>query len=112
MAKFDSAFGIGEEVSFHPPFRYQQSLGIKDEELEGKVMSIRFTPAKVFYYIFSDHYGIIFEDVDSKLVGKSMWTSTEGFYLNQTCNSNKKSLILRYNIAMSSLEIMKIVIKY
>ena len=55
---FFSACAINEEVTFIPMFSQQESMGIANEILEGKVMAVRFTEAKVFYDIYNAVIGI------------------------------------------------------
>lgn len=63
--KLPSAQQINDDVTFRPMYRHQQNLGISDEVMDGKVVSVRFTESKVFYDVYSDYYGKIFKNVDS-----------------------------------------------
>lgn len=66
--EFFSAFGINDEVQFQPMFRHQQEMGISHEPIEGKVIAVRFTEAKVFYDIYCNYWGKIFDNVSSEKV--------------------------------------------
>ena len=66
--KLPSQFQIEDEVTFVPMFRHQQEMGIAPDELEGKVVAVKFTEAKVFYDIYSPYWGKIFDGVDSAKV--------------------------------------------
>lgn len=46
-------------------FRHQQEMGIADDEMDGKIVAVKFTEAKVFYDIYSPYWGKIFDGVDS-----------------------------------------------
>jgi len=63
--EFFSSFAIGEAVEFRPMKRHQNSLGITDEFLEGTIMAVRFTEAKVFYDVYNNYWGVLFDGVDS-----------------------------------------------
>ena len=56
---------INEEIEFRPMYRHQQEMGIADDEMEGKIIAVRFTEAKVFYDVYSPYWGRIFDNVDS-----------------------------------------------
>lgn len=68
-----SAFQINDECSFVPTFKQQTEMGISPEQMEGKVVAIRFTEAKIFYDVFNNYYGWVFNNVPSEKVFKSMW---------------------------------------
>lgn len=59
---------INDEVIFTPMFRHQQEMGIAPEGLEGKILAVKFTEAKVFYDIYSPYWGKLFEGVTSEKV--------------------------------------------
>lgn len=65
-----SNFQIGDEVSFRPMYRHQQEMGIADDAMDGKVVAVKFTPAKVFYDILDDYHSKVFDGVDSRKVWK------------------------------------------
>lgn len=65
---FFSNFSINEEVEFAPMYRHQQEMGIGSELLDGKVVSVRFTEAKVLYDIFNNYWGKVFDNVTSEKV--------------------------------------------
>jgi len=68
-----SKFQIDDNVSFYPMYRHETAMGVSEDKMEGRVVAIRFTQAKVFYDIVDDYYGKIFDNVDSVKVGASMW---------------------------------------
>lgn len=68
MTTFPAKFAINEQVVFIPMYRHQQAMGIGGEEMEGKIVAVRFTEAKVFYDIYSNYWGAIFDNVDSAKV--------------------------------------------
>lgn len=70
MANFDSKLNIDESVTFTPMFKQAKKLGIKQEEMYGTVVAVRFTKAKVFYDILDDYYGKVFTNVDSSYVSE------------------------------------------
>lgn len=43
-------------------------MGIADEVLEGKIIAIRFTEAKVFYDVYNNYWGKVFDGVASEKV--------------------------------------------
>ena len=55
MTNFDSKLSIDDLVTFTPMFRQSKKLGIKQEQMYGTVVAIRFTKAKVFYDILDDY---------------------------------------------------------
>lgn len=73
-ANFPAQFGIDDAVSFVPMFKHQELYGIAAQELEGTVVAVRFSKAKVFYDIVDDYFGKLFDEVASDKVGISMWT--------------------------------------
>lgn len=70
MANFDSKLSIDDVITFIPMFIQAKKMGIKQEEMRGIVVGIRFTKAKVFYDILDDYYGKVFANVDSSYVNK------------------------------------------
>ena len=70
MTNFDSKLSIDELVTFTPMFKQAKKLGIKQEQMYGTVVAVRFTKAKVFYDILDDYYGKVFTNVDSSYVNK------------------------------------------
>jgi hypothetical protein len=70
MANFDSKLSIDDLVTFTPMFKQAKKLGIKQEQMYGIVVAVRFTKAKVFYDILDDYYGKVFTDVDSSYVSE------------------------------------------
>lgn len=68
--QFESKFEINEEVEFVPMFRHVKEHGISQEGMDGKIVAVRFTEAKVFYDIYSPYWGKIFDNVDSVKVRK------------------------------------------
>lgn len=70
MTEFPSQFTINEEVTFYPMYRHQQEMGIASDCLQGKVVAVRFTEAKVFYDIYNNYWGKIFDNVDSVKIAK------------------------------------------
>lgn len=70
-----SKFQIDEDCSFIPTARQIKEKAIAEEPLEGKVVAIRFTEAKIFYDILSDYYAEVFKDVPSEKVFISSWAS-------------------------------------
>jgi hypothetical protein len=70
MANFDSKLSIDDSVTFIPMFKQAKKMGIKQEEIDGTVVAVRFTKAKVFYDILDDYYGKVFTNVDSSYVNK------------------------------------------
>ena len=70
MANFDSKLSIDDLITFTPMFRQAKKMGIKQEEIDGTVVAVRFTKAKVFYDILDDYYGKVFTNVDSSYVNK------------------------------------------
>ena len=65
---FFSNHAINDEVDFRPMYRHQQKRGIADEILDGKVIAVRFTEAKVFYDVYCPYWGTIFDEVASEKV--------------------------------------------
>lgn len=65
---FFSSHAINDEVEFQPMYRQQQEMGISHEPMEGKVVAVRFTEAKVFYDIYNNYWGKVFEGVSSEKV--------------------------------------------
>lgn len=65
---FFSQFTINDKVEFRPMYKHQQMHGIGDEILEGQVMAVRFTEAKVFYDVYNNYWGKLFEGVASEKV--------------------------------------------
>lgn len=43
-------------------------MGISPEPIEGKIMAVRFTEAKVFYDVYSNYWGKLFQGVSSEKV--------------------------------------------
>lgn len=70
MANFDSKLNIDDSVTFTPMFKQAKKLGIKQEQMYGTVVAVRFTKAKVFYDILNDYYGKVFTNVDSSYVSE------------------------------------------
>ena len=70
MANFDSKLSIDDVSTFTPMFKQAKKLGIKQEQMYGTVVAVRFTKAKVFYDILDDYYGRVFTNVDSSYVNK------------------------------------------
>lgn len=70
MANFDSKLNIDDLITFTPMFRQAKKMGIKQEEMCGIIIAVRFTKAKVFYDILDDYYGKVFTNVDSSYVNK------------------------------------------
>ena len=70
MANFDSKLNIDDLITFTPMFKQAKKMGIKQEEIDGTVVAVRFTKAKVFYDILDDYYGKVFTNVDSSYVNK------------------------------------------
>jgi hypothetical protein len=70
MANFDSKLNIDDSITFTPMFKQATEMGIAQEEMDGKVVAVRFTKAKVFYDILDDYYGKVFTNVDSSYVNK------------------------------------------
>lgn len=68
MAEYFSNHAINDEIEFRPMFRHQQEMGIADEGLEGKIVAVRFTEAKVFYDVFSNYWGRVFDNVSSEKI--------------------------------------------
>lgn len=65
---FFSGHAINDEVGFRPMYRQQQEMGIADEPMEGKIVAVRFTEAKVFYDVYNNYWGKVFEGVSSEKV--------------------------------------------
>jgi hypothetical protein len=65
MENFESKLNIDSNVLFTPMYRHCQEMGIKPGKMYGKVVSVRFTKAKVFYDVLDDYYGKVFSNVDS-----------------------------------------------
>ncbi len=63
--EFSSAHNINDDVMFRPMYRHQQKMGIADEEMNGRIVAIRITEAKMFYDVLSAYHGKVFEGVDS-----------------------------------------------
>lgn len=63
--KYESKFEIGQEVGFIPMYRHIKLMGIEKEIMEGTIVAIRFTSAKIFYDIVDVYHGKIFDNVDS-----------------------------------------------
>ncbi|HTQ65349.1 MAG TPA: hypothetical protein VMI12_11150 [Puia sp.] len=63
--EFFSNHAINDEVEFIPMFNDQREMGISDESIEGKILSVEFTESKVFYHIYSHEWGKIFNRVSS-----------------------------------------------
>lgn len=70
MREFFSQHSIDDSVDFYPMFKQAKKQGIAQELLQGTIVAVRFTKAKVFYDVISDYYGIVFENVDSAKVFK------------------------------------------
>ena len=70
MGNFDSKLNIDDLVTFIPMYKQSKKLGIKQEEIYGTVVAVRFTKAKVFYDVLDDYYGKVFTNVDSSYVNK------------------------------------------
>ena len=70
MANFESKLSIDDLITFTPMFKQAKKMGIKQEEMEGIIVAVRFTKAKVFYDILDDYYGKVFTNVDSSYVNK------------------------------------------
>lgn len=70
MANFESKLSIDDVITFTPMFIQAKKMGIKQEEMEGTIVAVRFTKAKVFYDILDDYYGKVFTNVDSSYVNK------------------------------------------
>ncbi len=68
---FTSSLEINDRVRFQPMAWQADELGIAQEYGFGTITAVRFTPAKVFYDIIDDYYGILFSDVDSSYVDKA-----------------------------------------
>lgn len=66
--EFNSKFAINDEVEFQPMYRQQQEMGISHEPMDGKIVAVRFTEAKVFYDVFNNYWGKVFENVASEKV--------------------------------------------
>ena len=62
---YQSKFTIGEKVKFIPMFRHTEAIGIESEQMEGTILAVRFTKAKVMYDICDEYHGKIFDNVDS-----------------------------------------------
>lgn len=71
MANFDSKLSIDDLITFTPMFKQAKKMGIKQEEMEGTIVAVRFTKAKVFYDILDDYYSKVFTNVDSSYVNKT-----------------------------------------
>ena len=65
---FFSSHSINDEVEFQPMYRHQQEMGISHEPIEGKIIAVKFTEAKVFYDVYSPYWGKIFDNVSSEKV--------------------------------------------
>lgn len=78
MTEFFSNFAINEDVEFVPMYRHLQAKGIAADPIEGKVIGVRFTEAKVFYDVFSPYWGCIFDGVASGKVFKISKVAFEG----------------------------------
>jgi len=70
MRSFDSKLSIDDLVKFTPMYKQSKKLGIKQKEIYGTVVAVRFTKAKVFYDVIDDYYGKVFTNVDSSYVNK------------------------------------------
>jgi hypothetical protein len=68
MVNFESNYSIDDSITFIPMFKQATEMGIAQEQMEGTIVSIRFTKAKVFYDILDDYYGRVFTNVDSSNV--------------------------------------------
>lgn len=73
--EFFSNFEINDEVVFVPRYRQARELGIAQEKINGNIVSVKFTEAKVFYDIYSPYWGEIFKDVQSNDVSVSKSSS-------------------------------------
>lgn len=60
-----STHSIDDEVRFVPMYRHQQKMGITAEAMDGKIIAVRFTKAKVFYDILDEYWAAVFDNVDS-----------------------------------------------
>ncbi len=78
MADFFSNYDMNEEVTFTPMYKHVKDWGIAPEELEGKVVAVRFTEAKVFYDLYNNYWGKIFDNVSSDKV-----TGMSGMFVEQ-----------------------------
>lgn len=67
---FEAKFAIGDEINFRPMYKHQKDLGIADEDLDGTVVAVKFTEAKVFYDVYSPYWGKLFENVTSEKTWK------------------------------------------
>ncbi len=65
---FFSVHTINDEVEFRPMYRQQQEMGISNEPMEGKIVAVRFTEAKIFYDVYNNYWGKVFENVTSEKV--------------------------------------------
>lgn len=72
MADFFSSFDIDDSVTFTPMYRHVQDWGIAPEELEGRIIAVRFTEAKVFYDIYNNYWGRIFDGIVSERVESAL----------------------------------------
>lgn len=70
--ELSSRFAINEEVCFIPMYRHQTEMGIDAGSLEGKIVAIRFTEAKVFYDVYNNYWGKVFDGVASDKVTTSV----------------------------------------
>lgn len=68
MAEFNSQFEMGQQVEFVPTFKQQQDMGIAGEELDGTIVAVKFTEAKVWYDVLSPYHGIVFQGIPSNKV--------------------------------------------
>ena len=66
--KQEPNYSIDDSITFIPMFKQATEMGIAQEQMEGTIVSIRFTKAKVFYDILDDYYGRVFTNVDSSNV--------------------------------------------
>lgn len=61
--EFFSNFSIGQECEFIPRQKDCNDMGIRAETMEGTVVAVRFTAAKVFYDCLSPYWGRVFHDI-------------------------------------------------
>lgn len=93
MTELNANFNIEDNVEFYPTHKQSQEMGIAQELISGKVISIKFTKAKVFYNILNDYHGIIFENIPSE---KVFSTESMKLYTHPRTISEKLGEILNY----------------
>jgi hypothetical protein len=63
--EYFSLYDINDIVEFYPMSSHCEKYEIEKELFTGRITSIRFSNAKVFYNIVDDYYGYLFDNVDS-----------------------------------------------